>query len=151
MSLNPIAAQVHLKNRPCGGDLNLREVAFETQRYSGAQLANLVNIAASFVGRDGRDTIMQADLLHVRPLAPRNAHFQLLHAKALKNVGRSSGPEILARLQTCHITPVKTELVCPIVTYFVWHHSESVLKPYDPKSRAPGTSMGQLPHRALVS
>lgn len=44
----------------------MRELAFETQRYSGAQLANLVNIAASFVGRDGRDVIAQADLLYVR-------------------------------------------------------------------------------------
>ena len=51
----------------------MRELAFETQRYSGAQLANLVNIAASFVGRDGRDVIAQADLLYVR------AKLQKLH------------------------------------------------------------------------
>ena len=58
--------QVHLGRRPCADDLNLREIAFETQRCSGAQLANLVNLAASFVGRAGRDRITQADLLQVR-------------------------------------------------------------------------------------
>ncbi len=61
--------QVHLGRRPCADDLNLREIAFETQRTSGAQLANLVNLAASFVGRAGRDEITQADLLQVRNLA----------------------------------------------------------------------------------
>ena len=59
---------MHLGRRPCADDLNLREIAFETQRTSGAQLANLVNLAASFVGRAGRDEITQADLLQVRGL-----------------------------------------------------------------------------------
>ena len=63
--------QVHLGRRPCADDLNLREIAFETQRTSGAQLANLVNLAASFVGRAGRDRITQADLLQVRVLGVR--------------------------------------------------------------------------------
>ena len=57
--------QVHLNRRPCAEDINLREIAFETQRYSGAQLANLVNLAASFVGRAGRDRITHADMLQV--------------------------------------------------------------------------------------
>ena len=57
--------QVHLNRRPCADDINLREIAFETQRYSGAQLANLVNLAASFVGRAGRDRITHADMLEV--------------------------------------------------------------------------------------
>ncbi len=61
-------SQVHLGRRPCADDLNLREIAFETQRTSGAQLANLVNLAASFVGRAGRDEITQADLLQVQTL-----------------------------------------------------------------------------------
>ena len=59
------ARQVHLNRRPCADDINLREIAFETQRYSGAQLANLVNLAAGFVGRAGRDRITHADMLQV--------------------------------------------------------------------------------------
>ena len=56
---------MHLRNRPLADDLNLRELAFETQRFSGAQLANLVNLAASFAGKEGRDSISQADMLQV--------------------------------------------------------------------------------------
>jgi AAA+ lid domain len=47
-------------------DIDLRSIAFETAKYTGAQLANLVNTAGGFVGKEGRDVITTADLQHVR-------------------------------------------------------------------------------------
>ncbi|CAG9461273.1 unnamed protein product [Pedinophyceae sp. YPF-701] len=44
--------KVHLRNKVCDIDaLDLRSIAFETQRYSGAQLANLINQAAVIAGQ----------------------------------------------------------------------------------------------------
>lgn len=62
--------QVHLNKRGdrLGEDItekNLQELAFDTQRFSGAAIANLVNLAAMRVERDGRDTIMYKDLTDV--------------------------------------------------------------------------------------
>lgn len=54
--------KVHLSKRPCDDDILLGELAFETQRFSGAQIANLVNTAAMLAGRDGRESIAHADL-----------------------------------------------------------------------------------------
>lgn len=44
---------------------NLRELAFDTQKYSGAAIANLVNLAAMRVESDGRDKIQYKDLTDV--------------------------------------------------------------------------------------
>ena len=62
--------QVHLKKRQSSladdiTEKNLRELAFDTQRYSGAAIANLVNLAAMRVERDGRDRICYKDLIDV--------------------------------------------------------------------------------------
>lgn len=61
-----VVPQVHLAGRPVAADVDLRAIAFETTKYTGAQLANLVNTAGGFVGKAGRDVITTADLLHVR-------------------------------------------------------------------------------------
>jgi ATP-dependent Zn protease len=58
--------QVHLAGRPVAEDIDLRTIAFETTKYTGAQLANLVNTAGGFVGKAGREAITTADLQHVR-------------------------------------------------------------------------------------
>lgn len=68
-----IAMQTHLRKR---GDAvaedvterSLRELAFDTQRYSGAAIANLVNLAAMRAERDGRDQIQYKDLTDVSKL-----------------------------------------------------------------------------------
>lgn len=62
--------QTHLRKR---GDAiaedvtekKLRELAFDTQRYSGAAIANLVNLAAMRAERDARDKIEFKDLTDV--------------------------------------------------------------------------------------
>ena len=64
------AMQTHLSKRgeAVAEDVterNLRELAFDTQKYSGAAIANLVNLAAMRVERDGRDQIRYQDLTDV--------------------------------------------------------------------------------------
>ena len=54
--------KVHLDKRPCSPDIDLRELAFETQRFSGAMLANLVNTAAMLAGREGREEVTHNDM-----------------------------------------------------------------------------------------
>jgi cell division protease FtsH len=88
--------QVHLRDRPVADDINLRELAFETQRYSGAQLANLVNIAASIAGKEGRDAIAQDDLLRVTPIllfrARRDWVYAYQQTGSVKNWQTARGP-----------------------------------------------------------
>ncbi|KAL4447504.1 hypothetical protein ABPG75_004723 [Micractinium tetrahymenae] len=54
--------QVHLNRRPHSADIDYHELAFETNGYSGAQLANLVNMAATVASQAGRDEIQNSDL-----------------------------------------------------------------------------------------
>ncbi|KAK9821639.1 hypothetical protein WJX74_002762 [Apatococcus lobatus] len=57
--------KVHLEKRPLADDINeesLGRLAFQTQQFVGASLANLVNIAALNAGGAGRDSICYADL-----------------------------------------------------------------------------------------
>ncbi len=65
--------QVHLERRPCADDVNeesLGRLAFQTQQFVGASLANLVNIAALNAGGAGRDSICYADLEQAGSLSP---------------------------------------------------------------------------------
>ncbi len=43
----------------------LHSIAFETQRFSGAQLANLVNLASMFAAREGRAAVQYDDFFKV--------------------------------------------------------------------------------------
>lgn len=55
--------KVHLSTRAHDPDIDLHEIAFETRQYSGAQLANLVNLAATVAGQAGRDEIFTDDIM----------------------------------------------------------------------------------------
>ncbi|KAK9816556.1 hypothetical protein WJX72_001883 [[Myrmecia] bisecta] len=59
--------KVHLAKRAAsvGEDVepNLHELSYATQQFSGAALANLVNMAAMIVGREGRQKITYDDLV----------------------------------------------------------------------------------------
>ena len=58
-------AQVYLNRHPKKDDIDVREIAFETQRYSGAGLANLVNLASMIAGKKGRHELQHSDMLEV--------------------------------------------------------------------------------------
>jgi transitional endoplasmic reticulum ATPase len=64
--------QVHLAGRPASNDINLSEVAKRTERFSGADLANLIREAATLAVRREMVTGVQSpivmdDFLHVLP------------------------------------------------------------------------------------
>ena len=68
--------QVHLGYRPHADDIDYNLLSFETQSFSGAELANLVNNAAYTAARDDRDSVCMSDFIQVsrqhshRPLNP---------------------------------------------------------------------------------
>ena len=93
------AMQTHLSKRgeAVAEDVtekNLRELAFDTQKYSGAAIANLVNLAAMRVERDGRDQICYQDLTDV-------SLQKLSVQKVLAWLGAISGC-IITRMQRMH-------------------------------------------------
>jgi cell division protease FtsH len=58
--------RVHARRVPMDADVDLRSIARGTPGFSGADLANLVNEAALFAARAGRQTIGNADLHEAR-------------------------------------------------------------------------------------
>ena len=57
--------QVHLGYRPHADDIDYNLLSFETQSFSGAELANLVNNAAYTAARDDRDSVCMSDFIQV--------------------------------------------------------------------------------------
>ena len=55
--------QTYLNRVGVEGEMDMRKLAFETQRFSGAALANLVNMACIVAGRAGRNRVRQEDLI----------------------------------------------------------------------------------------
>jgi cell division protease FtsH len=53
--------RLHVRGKPLASDVDLELVARQTAGLTGADLANLVNEAAIFAGRAGRETVRQID------------------------------------------------------------------------------------------
>ncbi|GBF79687.1 ATP-dependent zinc metalloprotease FtsH [Aphanothece sacrum] len=53
--------EIYAKKIQLGEDLNLKEIATQTQGFAGADLANLVNEAALLAARNQREYVLQAD------------------------------------------------------------------------------------------
>jgi cell division protease FtsH len=58
--------RIHSKKVALAPDIDLRQIARGTPGFSGAELANLINEAALFAVRSGRNEVMTADLDHAR-------------------------------------------------------------------------------------
>lgn len=54
---------VHMKNKPPGEDVDLREIARRTIQFSGADLANICNEAAILAAKGNQETVSQANLV----------------------------------------------------------------------------------------
>ena len=70
--------QVHLAGRPHDKNIDLHEIAFETRQYSGAQLANLVNMAATVAIQRDREEITTDDVmkaLEIERLGPERSRY----------------------------------------------------------------------------
>lgn len=53
---------VHMKNKPIGDDVDLKQVAQTTAGFTGADLENLLNEAAIIAAKEDRSYIMQEDI-----------------------------------------------------------------------------------------
>jgi cell division protease FtsH len=53
--------RLHARNKPMAAEVDLATLARQTAGLTGADLANLVNEAAIFAGRAGRDALLQSD------------------------------------------------------------------------------------------
>ena len=54
--------QVHVKNKPIGDDVDLKQIAQTTAGFTGADLENLMNEAAIVAAKDNRSYITQNDI-----------------------------------------------------------------------------------------
>ena len=56
--------KVHVRNKPIGDDVDLKQIAQTTAGFTGADLENLMNEAAIVAARDNRGYITQDDIKH---------------------------------------------------------------------------------------
>jgi cell division protease FtsH len=106
---------VHCRGKRLGPDVDLDVVARGTPGFSGADLANLVNEAAIFAVRDGREVLTAADFENARDrilLGRREGSNVLLpeekHAVAIHEAGHA----IVAALSE-HADPVSKVTILP--------------------------------------
>ena len=56
--------KVHVRNKPLGDDVDLKQIAQTTAGFSGADLENLLNEAAILAAKENRVYIQQSDIRH---------------------------------------------------------------------------------------
>jgi cell division protease FtsH len=106
---------VHCRGKKLSGDVNLNAVARGTPGFSGADLANLVNEAAIFAVREGRDTLTGADFDAARDriiLGRREGSNVLLPEEKHAVAVHESGHALVAALAE-HADPVAKVTILP--------------------------------------
>jgi cell division protease FtsH len=107
--------QVHAKGKHLGPDVDLDVVARGTPGFSGADLANLVNEAAIFAVRAGRDVIMAVDFAEARDrvlLGQRDSSNALLPDEQRAVAVHESGHALVAAISE-HGDPVAKVTILP--------------------------------------
>jgi cell division protease FtsH len=107
--------QVHAKGKHLGPDVDLDVVARGTPGFSGADLANLVNEAAIFAVRAGRDHIMAVDFSEARDrvlLGRRDSSNALLPDEQRAVAVHESGHALVAAISE-HGDPVAKVTILP--------------------------------------
>ena len=106
---------VHSRGKPIGNDVDVVAVARATPGFSGADLANLVNEAAIFAVRGGRDRISETDFSEARDrilLGRREASNALLPEEKRSVAVHESGHAIVAALSK-NADPVAKVTILP--------------------------------------
>jgi cell division protease FtsH len=107
--------QVHTHGKPLGPDIDLDVVARGTPGFSGADLANLVNEAAIFAVRAGREVIWAVDFSEARDrilLGRREESNALLPDEKRAVAVHEAGHALVAALAT-HGDPVAKVTILP--------------------------------------
>jgi cell division protease FtsH len=106
---------VHSTGKPLGEDVDLGVVARGTPGFSGADLANLINEAAIFAVRDGREVIKATDFAEARDrilLGHRDSSNALLPEEKHAVAVHESGHALVAALSE-HGDPVDKVTILP--------------------------------------
>jgi cell division protease FtsH len=106
---------VHAKDKHLGPDVSLNVVARATPGFSGADLSNLVNEAAIFAVREGRDTITAEDFMAARDrvlLGHRDTTNALLPDEKHAVAVHEGGHALVAALSE-HADPVAKVTILP--------------------------------------
>jgi len=107
--------QVHARGKKLGRDVDLDAVARGTPGFSGADLANLINEAAIYAVRAGRESIMMADFNDARDrilLGSRGDSNLLLPEEKHSVAVHESGHALVAAL-SAHADPVAKVTILP--------------------------------------
>jgi cell division protease FtsH len=107
--------QVHTTGKPLGGDVDLEVVARGTPGFSGADLANLVNEAAIFAVRAGREQIRAVDFSEARDriLLGRRDSTNALLPDEQRAVAVHEGGHALVAALSAHADPVAKVTILP--------------------------------------
>jgi cell division protease FtsH len=106
---------VHSRGKPIGDDVDVNAVARATPGFSGADLANLVNEAAIFAVRGGRERISETDFSEARDrilLGRREASNALLPEEKRSVAVHEAGHAIVAALSK-NADPVAKVTILP--------------------------------------
>ncbi|HEX8858377.1 MAG TPA: ATP-dependent zinc metalloprotease FtsH [Actinomycetes bacterium] len=107
--------EVHIKGKKLGPDVDLDVVARGTPGFSGADLANLVNEAAIYAVRAGRDTLTAVDFSEARDrilLGRRESSNALLPDEKRAVAVHESGHALVAAL-SAHGDPIAKVTILP--------------------------------------
>ena len=107
--------EVHVKGKQLGPDVDLEVVARSTPGFSGADLANLVNEAAIFAVRAGRNVITAVDFSEARDrvLLGRRESSNALLPEEKRAVAAHEGGHALVAALSPHADPVAKVTILP--------------------------------------
>jgi cell division protease FtsH len=107
--------EVHIKGKKLGPDVDLDVVARGTPGFSGADLANLVNEAAIYAVRAGRDTLTAVDFSEARDriLLGRRESSNALLPDEKRAVAVHEGGHALVAALSAHGDPIAKVTILP--------------------------------------
>jgi cell division protease FtsH len=107
--------EVHARGKKLGGDVDLDVVARGTPGFSGADLANLVNEAAIYAVRGGRDTLSALDFSEARDriLLGRRESSNALLPDEKRAVAVHEGGHALVAALSAHGDPIAKVTILP--------------------------------------